>query len=394
VKPPRPRTIANAALLIVLSFACGTFAAGNSGWYEGRDFHCWWVAGRIIAAGGDPYDPQQFVPVIRTLPPSEEGALQRCGQRLSYPPWTGAVLAPFGAMPLPAAASLWASLAVMAAVLGIHWTRLLSGSPRSSWTFVLAFVVATQPFVRALEEGQFATFILALTAGAALAMRSKSDLVAGIATAGLAVKPHIAIVSAAVLLALAIFRRRWRLVGASVASGLVLLGSTQLLRPGWIAASVGASTSLSGTISDRATIWNLAPSSALAIVMIALLVAAVVILIRARRPDDAEILGLAVALGLVVAPYAWSHDFLVLAIPWFMIVARASRLQPVPRRVLTAATIFVAAPFTWILWAIATLRGGPESLSVLLPMLTALLLAIAIRWAPDPQLNAGPNAAA
>jgi hypothetical protein len=394
VRWPRARTIANAALLVVLSLMCGSIVAGLNGWYEEKDFNCWWVAGRIAANGGDPYDAQQFAPIIRTLPPSEARALHRCGQRLTYPPWTGAALAPFGALPLPAASSLWASLAVLAAVLGIHWTRLLSGLRRLSWTLVLALVVGTQPFMRVFEEGQFATFIFALTAGAALAMRSKNDVVAGIATAALALKPHTAIGFAGVLMGLALFRRRWRLVGAAAVSGLGLAGLTQLLRPGWLVASVGASTSLSGAIPDRATIWNLAGSSALAIVTIGLLLAAVVVLIRPRRADEAEILGLAVAFGLVVAPYVWDHDLLVLAIPWFMIVAHASRLQPLPRRALTITTLLIAAPLTWILWAVANLRGGPQSLSVLLPILTAVLLALAIRWAPSPQANAGQPAAA
>lgn len=371
---------------------CGTTVAGLNGWYEEKDFNCWYVAGRIAANGGDPYDAQQFVPIIRTLPPSEARALHRCGQRLSYPPWTGAALAPFGALPLPVAASFWASLSVLAAVLGIHWTRLLSRLRRLSWSLVLLFVVGTQPFARVFEEGQFATFIFALTAGAALAMTRKRDAVAGIAAAGLSIKPHTAIGFAAVFLALAIVRRRWRLVGASTASGLVLVGLTLLLRPTWLVASVSASTSLGGSIPDRATIWNLAGSWPLAIVMIVLLVAAVVIVIRPQQPDDAEVLGLAVAFGLVVAPYAWDHDLLILAIPWFLIIGHASRLATRPRRALTIVTIAVAAPGTWVLWAVANLRGT-ESLSVLLPMITAVLLAVAIRWAPNSQINE-PQAAA
>jgi hypothetical protein len=371
---------------------CGTTVAGLNGWYEERDFNCWHVAGRIAAHGGDPYDAQQFVPIIRTLPPSEARALHRCGQRLSYPPWTGAALAPFGALPLPVAASLWASLAVLAAVLGIHWTRLLSGLRRLSWSLALLLVVGTQPFVRLFEEGQYASFVFALTAGAAVAMTRKRDALAGIAAAGLAIKPHTAIGFAAIFLGLAIVRRRWMVVGASVASGLVLVALTQLLRPTWLVASVSASTSLSGSIPDRATIWNLAGSWPLAIAMIVLLVAAVVIVIRPRQPDDAEVLGLAVAFGLVVAPYAWDHDLLILAIPWFMIIGHASRLPTRPRRALTGITIAVAAPLTWVLWAVANLRGT-ESLSVVLPMLTAVLLALAIRWAPNSQLNE-PQAAA
>lgn len=384
------RAIANAALLVVLSLVCGVFAAGLNGWYEERDFHCFWVAGKIAVSGGDPYDTQQFVPAVRTIPPSPARALERCSQRLAYPPWTGAALAPFGALPLPAAATLWASLAVAAAVLGINWTWQLAGLRRFSWPLVLVLVVGTEPFARNFSEGQFAMFTFALTAGAALAMRTNKDVGGGLATALLSVKPHTTVGFAAVVLALALLRRRWRFVGASAAAGLGLAVLTQLLRPGWILEFVGASTSLSGAIPDRATIWNLAGSWTLAIVIIALLLAVVAVLIRPRGADDAEILGLAVPFSLVVAPYAWDHDFVVLAIPWSMVIAHAARSRPLPKRILMIATITVAAPLPWILAAVAALRGG-ESLSVLVPVVTALLLALAIRWTPRPQVSEQPT---
>lgn len=379
MKPQRPGRIANAALLVVLSFVCGLFIAGLNGWYEERDFHCFWAAGRIVASGGDPYDAEEYVPAILTIPPSQAKALERCGQRLAYPPWTGMALAPFGALPLPAAATLLASLAVMAAVLGINWTWQLAGLRRFSLPLVAVLVVATEPFARNFSEGQFATFGFALTAGAALSLWSNKDGAGGISTAALSVKPHTAVGFAAVVLGFAIFRRRWRFVGASGAVALGLAGLSQLLRPGWIVEFVSRATELSGSIGDRATIWNLAGSSTLAVVVIALLLAVVVALIRPRGADDAEFLALAVSFGLVVAPYAWDHDYIVLAIPWSMIIARARPLRPLLRHALTVSTIFVAAPLPWVLAAVAPLRGS-ESLLVLVPMITAVLLAVAVRW--------------
>jgi hypothetical protein len=378
VKPPHPR-IANAALLVVLSFVCGLFVAGLNGWYEERDFHCFWAAGRIVASGGDPYRAAEYVPAIVTIPPSQTKALERCGQRLAYPPWTGLALAPFGALPLPAAATLWTTLAVMAAVLGINWTWQLAGLRRFSWPLVAVLVVATEPFARNFSEGQFATLQFALTAGAALSLWSNKDRAAGISTAALSFKPHTAVGYAAAVLGFAILRRRWRFVGASAATTLGLAGLTQLLRPGWILEFISRATELSGSIGDRATIWNLAGSSTLAVLVIALLIAVVIVLIRPRGADDAEFLGLAVSLGMVVAPYAWDHDYIVLAIPWSLIIARAGPLRPLLRHALRVSTIIVAAPLPWVLAAVATLRGN-ESLFVLVPVLTVLLLALAIRW--------------
>ena len=371
--------IANAALLVVLSLVCGFTAAGLNGWYEERDFHCFWVTGRIVASGGDPYDAEQYVPAILTIPPTQAKALERCGQRLAYPPWTGMALAPFGGLPLPAASTLWASLAVMAAVLGINWTWQLAGLRRFSWPLVAALVVATEPFARNFSEGQFATFTFALTAGSALFLWSRRDAVAGLATAALSIKPQTAVGFAAVVLGLALFRRRWRFVGASGATALGILGLSEWLRPGWIVEFVGRAGELSGSIKDRATIWNLAGSWTLAIVLISALVVAIVVLIRARGIDDAAILGLAVSLSLVVAPYAWDHDYVALAIPWAMIISRARQLRPLLKRAITVSTITVAAPLPWVLAAVAALRGN-ESLFVLVPISTALLLALVIRW--------------
>jgi hypothetical protein len=372
--------IVNAALLVVLSLVCGFFAAGVSAWYEGHDFHCFWVAGRIVASGGDPYDARRFVPEILTVPPSPERALVRCGQRLSYPPWTGMALASFGALPLPAAATLWASLTVMSVVLGVNWTWQLVGQRRIPWLLVAALVVCTEQFVRTLFlEGQFGAFTFALTARAALSARSERGTAGGIATALLALKPQTGIGFAAAALGLAVLRRRWPFIGAAGAAGLGLVGLSQLSRPGWLQEFVGGVTELSTSIADRATIWNLAGSWTVAVMVIALLLAVVVVLIRARGADDAEILSFAVAFGLIVAPYAWDADYIVLAIPWSMIIGNASQLRPFPRSVLTISTVLVAAP---VLWAITVVGGlaGTQSLLVLVPILTVLLLALAIRW--------------
>ena len=377
----RGRTL-SAALLVVLSLVCGFAAAGLAGWYEGHDFHCFWAAGRIVANGGDPYDPQQFVPEIQTVPPSPDRALARCGQRLSYPPWTGLALAPFGALPLPAAATLWASLAVMSTVLGINWTWRFVGQRRIAWLLVAALVICTEQFVRTVFlEGQFGAFTFALTARAALALRSERGTAGGVATALLAFKPQTSILFAAAALALAALRRKWRFVGAAGAAGLGLLGLSALLRPGWIQKSLGGVTELSASIADRATIWNLAGSWPIAVVVIVLLLAVVVLLIRGRGADDAEILSFAVAFGLIVAPYAWDADYIVLAIPWSMIIADAGQLRPFPRSALTISTVMLAVP---LLLAVTIVGGlaGTQSLLVLVPILTVLLLALAIRWRP------------
>ena len=79
---------------------------------------------------------------------------------------------------------------------------------------------------------------------------------------------------------------------------------------------------------------------------------------------------------------------MVLAIPWSMTIGNARQLRPLLRYTLTFSIVIVAAPLLWVLTAVATTRGT-ESLSVLVPILTALLLALAIRWDSRPELKEG-----
>ena len=388
MRPSYGGPLANAALLVVLSLVCGFTAAGLNGWYVVRDFHCFWITGRIVVSGGDPYDTNQYLPAIMTVPPSPEEALKRCGERLSYPPWTGMALAPFGALSLPVAATLWASLIVVATVVGIYWTWQLVGKRRIAWPLVAILVVGTVPFTRILFEGQFSTFTFAFTAGAALWMRSERGTAGGIATALLSVKPHTSIGFAAVALGLAVLRRRTRFIVAAGVAGLGLVGVSELLRPGWVVEFALSIAELSTIIANRTTIWNLAGSLPLAVAMIALLLTAVYALVRGRRADDADLLGLAVSLGLVVAPYGWVHDYVVLAIPWCMTIAHARQLRPLLRRALTSACVAVAVLLLWWMWALAPIFGHGDALYIVVPMLTALLLAIAIRLVSFPRLSA------
>jgi len=99
-----------------------------------------------------------------------------------------------------------------------------------------------------------------------------------------------------------------------------------------------------------------------------------------------ELMGLAVSFGLVVAPYAWVHDYIVLAIPWCMTIAHARQLRPSLRRTLMCATVAVAV-LLWWMWAIAPIFGHGDALSVVVPMFTALLLALAVRLVSHPRLS-------
>ena len=157
-----------------------------------------------------------------------------------------------------------------------------------------------------------------------------------------------------------------------------------MLRPSWLLAWAQAPGELRSVAISRNTTWDLAVSLGswtLGILIIAVLLSLALALVRTRRLEHADVVGLGAALSLVVTPYAWTHDFMVLAIPWAVTLAHANQLRPIPRRVLTLATMTVAALMLWAFEVLIALGRADESLAALIPMLTAPLLALTIRWA-------------
>jgi hypothetical protein len=71
-----------------------------------------------------------------------------------------------------------------------------------------------------------------------------------------------------------------------------------------------------------------------------------------------------------------------------MTIAHARQLRPLLRRALTSATVAVAVLLLWWMWALAPIFGHGDALYIVVPMVTAVLLAIAIRLVSFPRLSA------
>jgi hypothetical protein len=382
----RGTTSGTAALLLALSLLCGLAAAAGNRWYAGRDFECFYVAGRIAVEGGDPYDQPQYEAATAQVRPRLGEGIAPCGPRFPYPPWTTLLFTALASFDLRVASTLWLTLLVASTALGIGWTWRLVGERRVPWPVIAALVILTEPFLTALTQGQFGGLSLALTAGTAVWIRDGHERRAGLAAAALALKPQTSLISGPVLLALAIRRREWSMPIAAGVAFAAAVAVSLLLRPTWLLAWAIAPTELRGVPIVRSSTWDLATalgSWTLGIVFVGSVLAAVVALVRGRRLGYADVVGLGTALSLVVAPYAWTHDFTVLAIPWAVTLGHASAQGPSARRLLTYATLFIAAPLFWTIRILIQVAGMPEALAALMPMLTALLLAVTIRSANE-----------
>ncbi|HKW78295.1 MAG TPA: hypothetical protein VJQ09_04285, partial [Candidatus Limnocylindria bacterium] len=193
--------------------------------------------------------------------------------------------------------------------------------------------------------------------------------------------PQLAILTVPALGVRAILDRRRRAVAAGLATLVAMLVVPFVAAPAWPAEWLGVVGPQRAVITGMLpTAWgfagdvlgNVAWGAAISVAAIGAVVAI------SRRVDDLALLALASPLSLVVTPHAWSYDFLLLSAPWAFVLSRAARAPSTTRMLLLVALLVVASPLPWILYGVG-FRRGLETLSVTIPIATALLAAIATR---------------
>ncbi|HPC81801.1 MAG TPA: glycosyltransferase family 87 protein [Thermoanaerobaculaceae bacterium] len=194
--PPRalagPAVLA-AALGALLIFGVAGIGRGSSPWQTDLDY--FWVAGRLWAAGDNPYVPETFT-----------AEMQRVGRTidrtaLSYPPQFAPLAMLLGSLPLPAAR--WLAVAIGLASLGtLAWlaVRLVAGATGSpvadlaATRWLLPALVLGSPFAaHLLWIGQVTPLAIALLVGGWVEVRRGREVWGGVLLGLATFKPHLAL---------------------------------------------------------------------------------------------------------------------------------------------------------------------------------------------------------
>ncbi|HUG55750.1 MAG TPA: glycosyltransferase 87 family protein [Candidatus Limnocylindrales bacterium] len=306
-----------------------------------------------------------------------------CTARYAYPLWTAVVLAPFGALPLELAATLWIAVGIGAAVGGTALAWHAVRGPRRGAALLGALLVSSQPFWVLLVGGQMTGLLLGLSGLLAWTASQQRQVTGGLSLALLLVKPQLVAVLAPVLVVGAATRRAVRAVVAFGAAAAVLVALPFALEPGWLSGWLPEVTGRATELAPRlATLWGLAADlfghPGWGIPLAAGLVIALWWLLRGAAVRPAEAVALALALSVALAPHAWSYDHLVLVVPWAAALAAALPLRGWRRAALLGGVVATASPLPWTLYAVAFARGA-DTLSVAVPVATMAVLALALR---------------
>ena len=355
------------ALLFGIVFLMVTFinhrlGASLIGNMANRDFVSLWTGGKALWLGLDPYDPQVW-PDLR----SRYGSRWIPDAICPFPLWTIAAFVPLSLLPLTVAAALWMTVSELSLILAVFLLVRTTGCPRNRLVTFTALLSALlfRPFLSALTSGQLTPLLLLLLAGAVAVYVQGRSVLAGLLFAFLLFKPNLFILFFPALVLLLLARRDWPgLIGLGVGAGGLAVPCS-LLHPGWLPRWLGVSGKTSVTFLTP-TLWGLAfdlvgpdrwiLAGTLAVCWVS---GSVLFLVVRRREEWLFGMALAMCSSLLVTPYLWNYDQLLLLLPALLALCRGARHHLLE----IAACFVVLLVIPWGLFWVANLRGF-DSLSV------------------------------
>ncbi len=361
------------SLAVLLAVSAYAIARSQNDMLD-RDFFSFWLAGRMVITGQDPYNEAQWIAghaAAHTNWLSDTTFL--------YPLPLAILFAPLGMLPLEGAAGVWAFVTQALLMMSV-WLLLSAWKPtdfKTHWLPIVLGVFLFRPVVTMLLHGQLGAIWLLVLSLCIYAWRAEHWRLGGALMPLLALKPSFGLPLVGLLGLWLIMRRQWQALLASALSAASLLIVGWLQDPLWLqklstignqklASTFGWAPTLWGigdAVCQRSTTCAVAMSGGLSVVLVAL---ALIWLRRRRDEADPEIVvGALTAAATLITPYLWTYDQVLLIIPIVTII-HLMRGRKMPY--LVTATFFVLiAIFSWLL-VIPAFTIGRDIWSVVVPM--------------------------
>ena len=348
-----------------------------SGRYVNEDFMSYWLGGRALLEGVDPYDAAVWIPLRERY-----GSSWFPDERPPQPPWTTLLFLPISALSLNVGAAAWLAISQVALSLSV-WLLLCLGDGRrpspAAFGLVLLVAFTFRGTLVTLQNGQLGLALLFVITLFLVLVRVHQPFWAGIALAFLALKPNAFVLLAPLVGLWLIWRRQWQILAGAAAGVIGLVVVSLAVEPGWLSAwlSVRGKTEVAFL---TPTVWGLAYELTPAWwPLVGLLLAAAVtavtgwLMVTHTAWDELVVVPLAVAASLLVTPYAWDYEHTLLLVSLVLLLPRWQ-----PRPLAWARWLFLAWVWPWFLFWIANQRNS-GTLTFMVPLLVGVIWWLAWR---------------
>ena len=182
----KPLIISSVFVCLVLILWLGTTIVTSPKWLQIDDYVEYWAAGNLNLKGGNPYDPQQLLPLQHAA-----GRFFGVPVMMWNPPWMLLLAMPFSVFTYPLSRVLWILFFIIIILLSVNLTwQQYGGKPQYRWVgWLVGFTFL--PVLEAFRTGQTGPLLLLGMAGFLYFYNKKRLWLAGGCLSLLLVKPHI-----------------------------------------------------------------------------------------------------------------------------------------------------------------------------------------------------------
>lgn len=350
---PKPLGILITIVLLgILIFARVQISLGFD--VPNSNFSFFWLAGRMILDGENPYDETQY------LAGHDANDMDwRPNNIFPYPLPLTLFCIPLGFFSMKAAYIVWQVVSLLVVALTIHLllNHWQDGHQRNLLVPIFFFLLFFGPLYLTTHAGTFSAFPLIILLGAIILLEKDESLLAGIVLAFTMLKPPQGLTILLLAGVWFLAKRDWKAIAGVALGGLIILIVGLIQDPQWIQKFLGAGDAvMDRTLGVHSNVWAFAylgcdgasPCANIlgGVLSASLLGGAALLLWKNQAQWSAwEAMNLIIPIGFVSTIYLWAYDQLPYIIPIVWIVGTLVQKQ---RSILLAFFFLILLDFVSI----------------------------------------------
>jgi hypothetical protein len=283
-----------------------------------------WLAGRMILDGINPYDSQQWIDLHLSA-----GATWIPNNIFPYPLAMTYLLAPIAFLPVKTAYVLWSFLEQLSIALSIFllvnkWEK---NSHKIFASFLLIGAVLFYPTSLGIANSAVSGFLILFLVLGINSHEKNSAFVGGALIGVLLFKPTLGLTFCGVIGLWALLRRDWSIIGGMGFTAVLIFIVSLWGDPHWVSKFLAAGGEhLQNTFQRQPTVWNLsnvlcesnrvcALGSTALIFLFSIAITFYFVLRNNAKLDIVKVSCFAIVLTMILAPYIWPYEYILLIIP-------------------------------------------------------------------------------
>jgi len=314
-----------APILVVLAAWLAVKIVGAMDYHHNdNDFFTFWLAGHLVTQGGSPYDTAQWLAGYQQF---EIGFIPN--PAFLYPLPLALLLAPLGILPFHSAYVVWVTLIELMIIAALAVLLSLENHARAKLLFIplLAGIAFFRPTILTLTQGQVSGLFLFILVWIAFLWQKGKWFWGGFLLGLLALKPNLGVPVIGLMAGWLLLQKRWKSLFGTLVSGIFIFIAGLVTNPEWVTQywRIG-NNKLAGTFGGSPTVWGLGAlishNQSTGTLLFGGLTASLILLgffwtiFRFRlNLQSVNVLALAVTVTLLIAPYTWTYDQLLLIFP-------------------------------------------------------------------------------